>query len=149
VLEYNVRFGDPEAQAILVRLQGDLLEAFEAITEQRLSEVDIKWSDDSSACVVLAASGYPGKPHTGARIDGLERAAARESVAIFHGATSRSQDGKWLTAGGRVLGVTATGQTLDGALSRCYQAVDEIQWEGMHYRRDIGRPTAPGAAATG
>jgi phosphoribosylamine---glycine ligase len=149
VLEYNVRFGDPEAQAILVRLQSDLVEAFDAITDQRLSEVDVKWSDDSSACVVLAASGYPGKPQTGARIDGLERAAERERVAVFHSATSRGSDGKWLTAGGRVLGVTATGQTLDAALSRCYQAVGDIQWDGMHYRRDIGRLTAPGAAATG
>jgi phosphoribosylamine--glycine ligase len=146
VLEYNVRFGDPEAQAILVRLQSDLAEVFEAIANQRLNEVDVKWSNDSSACVVLAAQGYPGKPETGARIDGLDRAARRESVFLFHGATSRAND-EWLTAGGRVLGVTATGPTLDIALSRCYQAVSDIHWDGMHYRRDIGARTTPGAAS--
>src|SRR5207237_4209094 len=108
VLEYNVRFGDPEAQAILVRLQTDLVEVFDAMIETRLGQLDIKWSDDASACVVLAARGYPGTPETGARIDGLDRAASRENVELFHAATSRNADGEWLTAGGRVLGVTAT-----------------------------------------
>jgi phosphoribosylamine--glycine ligase len=149
VLEYNVRFGDPETQAILVRLGSDLTELFEAIANQRLSEVDVRWSDGASACVVLAAPGYPGKPETGVRIEGLERATQRENIAVFHAATSRAVNGEWRTAGGRVLGVTATGQTLNAALSRCYQAVGDIHWDGMHYRRDIGRQAAPGAAATG
>ena len=149
VLEYNVRFGDPETQAILVRLKSDLSEILQAISETRLGEMDIDWSKDSSACVVLAARGYPGKPETGALIRGLDRAKQQERVAIFHAATSRSKNGEWLTAGGRVLGVTATGETLDLALSRCYEAVGIVQWDGMHYRRDIGRPMLPGVAATG
>lgn len=139
VLEYNVRFGDPEAQAILVRLQSDLVDVFEAVAEGRLNEAQVEWSSEASACVVLAARGYPGKPETGARISGLERAAEHESVNVFHAGTARSQKGGWLTAGGRVLGVTATAQTLDRALGRCYDVVNEINWDGMHYRHDIGR----------
>jgi len=149
VLEYNVRFGDPETQAILVRLESDLSQILQAISEVRLGEVDINWSKDSSACVVLAAPGYPAKPETGAIIQGLDRAEQHERVAVFHAATSHNENGEWLTAGGRVLGVTATGETLDLALSRCYEAVGDLRWDGMHYRRDIGRPTVPGAAAMG
>lgn len=149
VLEYNVRFGDPETQAILIRLQTDLSAIFEAIVDQRLGELDVQWSNDSSACVVLAARGYPGKPETGTVIEGLARAAQHENVGIFHAATSRGSNAEWLTAGGRVLGLTATGETLDAALSRCYAAVDDIHWDGMHYRRDIGRTAAPNAAAGG
>lgn len=138
VLEYNVRFGDPETQAIVVRLKSDLAEIFQAITEERLGEIDIDWSGDSSACVVLASRGYPAKAETGAIIHGLDRPEQRENMTIFHAATARGPDGQWLTAGGRVLGVTATGGTLELARSRCYQAVAEIHWDGMHYRRDIG-----------
>src|SRR5689334_2758093 len=138
VLEYNVRFGDPETQSILVRLKTGLAQIFQAMSEGRLGELQIDWSADSSACVVLAARGYPGKVETGVTIHGLERAAQLENVSIFHAATSRS-DGKWVTAGGRVLGITARGETLDLALSRCYGAVSEMSWEGMQYRRDIGR----------
>jgi phosphoribosylamine--glycine ligase len=138
VLEYNVRFGDPEAQTILVRLQTDLVSIFEAVARGRLSEVSIRWANESSACVVLAARGYPAHTETGARIEGLERARAREGVQVFHAGTSRSAGGEWLTAGGRVLGVTATAETLDAALARCYAAASEIRWDGMHYRRDIG-----------
>jgi len=96
---------------------------------------------------VLAAAGYPGKAETVARIDGLDQARQHKNVALFHAATSRAGDGSWTTAGGRVLGVTATGATLETALSRAYAAVDEIHWEGMQYRRDIGRPEAPQAAS--
>lgn len=149
VLEYNVRFGDPETQAILVRLKSDLAEVFEAISENRLGQLKVNWSDDSSACVVLAARGYPAKPETGACIEGLEHAAQRENVALFHAATSRGANREWLTAGGRVLSVTATGQTLGVALSRCYQAVGDIRWDGMHYRRDIGQRTVRGAVSLG
>ena len=144
VLEYNVRFGDPETQAILMRLQTDLAEIFQAISETRLGELEIDWSNDSSACVVLAARGYPAKPETGSVIEGLALADQSEHVAVFHAATARGPNGEWLTAGGRVLGVTATGETLDVALSRCYAVVGDIRWEGMHYRRDIGRSAAPG-----
>jgi len=149
VLEYNVRFGDPETQAILVRLESDLVEVLDAIAGQRLSQVEVKWSTDSSACVVLAARGYPGTPETGARIEGLERAARRDNIALFHSATARVGEAGWSTAGGRVLGVTATGPTLDVALSRCYEAVGDISWEGMHYRRDIGGGAEPRAVANG
>jgi phosphoribosylamine--glycine ligase len=139
VLEYNVRFGDPEAQAILVRLQSDLVDIFEATVRGQLAQVPVSWSEDASACVVLAARGYPARPETGARIEGIERAAAHENVQIFHAGTKRTTDGVWLTNGGRVLGVTATGRTLDQALPRCYDAVKEIHWDGMHFRRDIGK----------
>ena len=142
VLEYNVRFGDPETQSILVRLQTDLSSVLQAITETRLGEIELNWSVDSSACVVLASRGYPAKAKTGAIIKGLDRAQTREHVAIFHAATSRGDSGEWLTAGGRALGVTATGETLDAALARCYEAVADISWDGMHYRRDIGRSLA-------
>jgi phosphoribosylamine--glycine ligase len=144
VLEYNVRFGDPETQAILMRLQSDLAEIFQAITETRLGQLEINWSSDSSACVVLAARGYPGKPETGSVIEGLATADQSDQIAVFHAATARGPNGEWLTAGGRVLGVTATGETLGVALSRCYAAVGDIRWEGMHYRRDIGRSATPG-----
>jgi phosphoribosylamine--glycine ligase len=139
VLEYNVRFGDPETQAILVRLRSDLVDIFEAVARGGLGRVPVEWTVESSACVVLAARGYPARPETGARIDGLERAAEHQGAHIFHAGTARSQEGEWLTAGGRVLGITATGKTLDRALQRCYDAIGEIHWDGMHYRRDIGR----------
>ena len=149
VLEYNVRFGDPEAQAILVRLRTNLVPIFEAIATQRLHEVEVNWTGDSSACVVLAAQGYPAKPETGAVIKGLDRAAQHEHVSIFHAATARGQNGEWLTAGGRVLNVTATGEKLDLALSRCYEAVRDVDWGGMHYRRDIGRQDGSEQMAAG
>lgn len=139
VLEYNVRFGDPEAQAILVRLQSDLVDVFEAVARASLRETVIGWSDEASACVVLASRGYPSRPETGARIEGLERAATHEGVKIFHAGTSRSASGDWLTAGGRVLNVTATASTLEDALRLAYAAAGDIHWDGMHYRRDIGK----------
>lgn len=138
VLEYNVRFGDPEAQSILVRLNTDLAKIFDAMSTGRLGELTIDWSPESSACVVLAARGYPGRPHTGTIIAGIEGAAAHEQVVVFHAATATS-GGNFVTAGGRVLGVTATGPRLEVALERCYRAIGEIHWDGMQYRRDIGR----------
>ena len=138
VLEYNVRFGDPETQSILVRLQTNLAEIFAAMSTGGLGKLTIDWSPDASACVVLAARGYPGRPDTGTMIEGIERAAQHEAVVVFHAATTAA-GGNWLTAGGRVLGVTATGPHLDVALKRCYGAVSEINWDGMQYRRDIGR----------
>jgi phosphoribosylamine---glycine ligase len=140
VLEYNVRFGDPETQAIMVRLNSDLASIFQAITETRLGQIEINWSDEPSACVVLAARGYPSRPEIGSVIDGLELFGRSDNVAVFHAATSRGPNGEWLTAGGRVLGITAKGETLKVALSRCYGAIAGIHWDGMHYRRDIGRP---------
>jgi phosphoribosylamine--glycine ligase len=139
VLEYNVRFGDPETQAILVRLESDLVDIFEAVARGQLHRAPVRWSDDASACVVLAARGYPAKPVTGAEISGLEQASRHKGVEIFHAGTSRDNDGRWKTAGGRVLGVTSRDATLEGALRRCYAAIADIHWDGMHYRRDIGK----------
>ena len=137
VLEYNVRFGDPEAQAILVRLKSDMVSACEAVANGRLRETKVEFSDEASACVVLAARGYPVKPETGHVISGLDK--QHENVQVFHAGTKRNENGEWLTAGGRVLGVTATGKNLDEALLRSYSTVNEISWEGMQYRRDIRR----------
>jgi phosphoribosylamine--glycine ligase len=139
VLEYNVRFGDPEAQAILVRLKSDLCQIFQAMIDRTLNEVNVEWSHESSACVVLASGGYPGNYKTGIPIDGLEAVPIANNVQVFHAGTSRTEAGGYLTAGGRVLGVTASAETLDQALQICYGAAEKISWEGMQYRRDIGR----------
>ncbi len=138
VLEYNVRFGDPETQSILVRLETDIVEICEAMLEGRLSGLDIKWKAGSSACVVLAAEGYPGAPRTGDAIAGLAEANRGEDVWMFHAGTA-VKDGEVVTAGGRVLGVTAVGSNLDKALSRAYDAAAGISWPGMQFRRDIGQ----------
>ena len=106
----------------------------------QLGGTRVEWAEESSACVVLAARGYPERPETGARIEGLERVADEApQVEVFHAGTSRGADGSWLTAGGRVLGLTSTGATLDEALRRCYHAASLITWDGLHYRRDIGK----------
>ncbi len=139
VLEYNVRFGDPEAQAILVRLESDPAEIFDAVARGRLGRTRVEWSTDASACVVLAARGYPERPETGARIEGLNEAARTPGVRLFHAGTTRADDGSYLTAGGRVLGLAATGAALADALARCYEAASRLHWDGLQYRRDIGR----------
>lgn len=139
LLEYNVRMGDPETQAILVRLKTSLLNIFEAIRTERLRDLEVEWSEESSACVVLASQGYPARYKTGAIIGGLDSFAADENVRVFHAGTSRSERGEFLTAGGRVLGVTASSETLEKALNHCYEGVARISWEGMQYRRDIGK----------
>jgi phosphoribosylamine--glycine ligase len=139
VLEYNVRLGDPEAQAILVRLKSDAVAIFEAVAHGRLNGVRAEWSNEFSACVVLAARGYPEQPRTGDAIEGLDDAARDPRVQIFHAGTRRDPEGIWRTAGGRVLGVTSTGATLDDALALSYDTAARIRWDGMHYRRDIGK----------
>jgi phosphoribosylamine--glycine ligase len=139
VLEYNVRFGDPETQAILMRLESNLLTIFEATRRAALGKCKIEWSKGSSACVVLANRGYPGKFEPGAVIEGLPEVNREGPVQIFHAGTAKSRAGQFVATGGRVLGVTATGANLAEALSRCYTAVDRINWDGMQYRRDIGR----------
>ena len=138
LLEYNVRFGDPETQAILIRLDTDLVEICEAMLNDTLSGTTIKWREGNSACVVLAADGYPQKPRIGDEIIGLEDAEKINNVTVFHAGTGLKHE-RYVTAGGRVLGVTATGETLDEALRTAYAAVDRISWNGMQYRRDIGR----------
>jgi phosphoribosylamine--glycine ligase len=139
VLEYNVRFGDPETQAILIRLESDLAEIFQALVNGRLREVDVRWREGSSACVVIASEGYPGAYPTGALITGLDRIIVGPALQVFHAGTSWSESGELITAGGRVLGITAWQPTLGAALARCYEAVDQIDWPGKQYRRDIGR----------
>lgn len=139
VLEYNVRFGDPETQAILVRLKTGLSEICESMLSGRLSKLDIKWRKGSSACVILASAGYPQAARTGDVIHGLGKAADHKKVTIFHSGTAMNASGEFITSGGRVLGVTARAKSLDKALKRAYKAVGEISWEGMQYRRDIGK----------
>lgn len=136
VLEFNCRFGDPETQPILMRLESDLLDALEASIEGRVSEGDFRWSQDASVCVVMASGGYPGTHEVGKRIDGLDGAAAVEGVKVFHAGTSK-RDGAYYTSGGRVLGVTARARDLETAVDRAYEACAKIQFEGAHYRRDI------------
>lgn len=143
LLEYNVRMGDPETQAILIRLKTSLFEIFEAIGTGRLRDVKVEWTNDSSACVVLASQGYPAQYNVGVPIEGLDGVALLEDVTVFHAGTKRSESGELVTAGGRVLGVTARGQTLEEALGLCYNAVAEIKWEGMQYRHDIGKFRKP------
>ncbi len=139
VLEFNVRFGDPETQAILVRLETDLVEVCEAILNQTLDKLFFEWKEGSSACVVLASEGYPQKSQTGVEIIGLENIIKQDEINIFHAGTAKNEAGKFITAGGRVLGVTATARNLNGAIHRAYKAVNEIDWDGMQYRRDIGK----------
>jgi len=136
VLEFNCRFGDPETQPILMRLESDLVEALEASIEGRVSEGDFKWSSDASVCVVMASGGYPGTFEVGKNIVGLSHAAAMDGVKVFHAGTSK-RDGEFYTAGGRVLGVSARAPDLQTALQRAYAACGKISFDGVNYRRDI------------
>jgi phosphoribosylamine---glycine ligase len=135
VLEFNARFGDPETQAILVRLETDLVEGIEACVEQRLSETEFRWRPGASACVIASSEGYPGTYTTGKSITGLNQ--TYPGVEVFHSGTALIE-GDYLTTGGRVLGVTAAAENLDQALGLAYDALARIHFEGMYYRRDIG-----------
>jgi phosphoribosylamine--glycine ligase len=137
VLEFNARFGDPETQAILLRMESDLVEALEASIDGRLAETELRWAPGASACVVASSAGYPGSYKTGFPITGLDAAAKVPGVQVFHSG-SALVGSNLVTAGGRVLGVTAAASTLEEALARAYQAMAEIHFEGMYYRRDIG-----------
>src|SRR5512145_1234751 len=137
LLEYNVRFGDPECQVLVTRLKSDLLLALIAARDGALKTFDLRWHDDAALCVVMAAKGYPGEYAKGGEIMGLAEAAALPGVTIFHAGTARA-DGRVVAAGGRVLGVTATGKTVAEAQTRAYRAVDAIEWPGGFCRRDIG-----------
>jgi phosphoribosylamine--glycine ligase len=139
VLEFNVRFGDPECQPLLLRLESDLLELMNAVVDERLAEIELRWDPRAAACVVLAAPGYPGTPEKGARIDGLEAAAQVEDCIVFHAGTTSGPQGEVLTAGGRVLGVTSLGDNIGAAVERAYEATARISFPGMQFRRDIGR----------
>lgn len=139
LIEYNARLGDPETQAVLVRLDSDLVEIFDAVVEGRLGSIGINWSNDSSVCVVAAAGGYPGEFEKGKQVIGLAAAKSVEGVVVFHAGTQRDDRGNYLTAGGRVLGVTARAATLADARARAYEAISMIGFDGMHYRSDIAR----------
>jgi phosphoribosylamine---glycine ligase len=136
VLEFNCRFGDPETQPILMRLESDLVDAMEASVQGRISAGDFRWSSDASVCVVLASGGYPGTFEMGKKITGLAEAGAVNGVKVFHAGTTR-RDGAFYTSGGRVLGVTARAGALETAVERAYEACGKIKFEGAHYRRDI------------
>jgi phosphoribosylamine--glycine ligase len=138
VLEFNGRFGDPEAQPLLMRLKGDIIPIFEAIIDEKLHEVSLEIDPRATVCVVMASGGYPGKYNKGMPISGLEKAGRMKDVVVFHAGTGRK--GKRITAtGGRVLGVTALGDTVEKAISKAYQAVAKIKWNSAYYRKDIGQ----------
>ena len=137
ILEFNARFGDPETQPLLVRMASDIVPLFEACIDGTLDQHELKWKPESSVCVVMAAKGYPGSYEKGKMIKGLEEAGALTDVVVFHAGT-KTDDNKVLTSGGRVLGVTATGPDAPSAIKKAYAAVEKIQWDGIHYRKDIG-----------
>jgi phosphoribosylamine--glycine ligase len=143
LLEYNVRFGDPETQAILVRLKTNLLAVFDSIQRQTLGNLKVEWTEGASACVVAANKGYPGKYEKGAIIEGLDT-VEQDSVQVFHAGTSLDANGRFIATGGRVLGVTAAAESLPTALDRCYESLKKINWPGMQFRRDIGRSASTG-----
>jgi phosphoribosylamine--glycine ligase len=136
VLEFNVRFGDPETQPILMRLKSDLLQVMLAVCDGNLDRVSLEWDPRPAVCVVMASGGYPGSYEKGKKITGLDDAAQLDDVMVFHAGTAE-KDGDIVTAGGRVLGVTAAGKTVADAKKRAYQAVDKIKFDGAYCRRDI------------
>ncbi len=136
VLEFNCRFGDPECQPLMMRLRSDLAALLMATAEGRLREAAAEWSDQAAVCVVLASAGYPGAYPTGIEIDGLDTLDAWERGCAFHAGTTRREN-RWYTAGGRVLGVTALGDTIAAATREAYEGAGRIAWDGMHHRRDI------------
>jgi phosphoribosylamine--glycine ligase len=142
VLEFNARFGDPETQAILLRLESDLVDALEAAIDGRLAETELRWTPGASACVVASSAGYPGSYETGFPISGLSSAAEVPGVQVFHSGSTNLGSGRFggqlVTSGGRVLGVAAAAPSLEEALARAYQAMAEIHFEGIYYRHDIG-----------
>ena len=136
VLEYNVRFGDPETQAVLPRLKSDLLEPFLAVADGDLAGCELDWTTDAAVCVVVASAGYPGAYEKDKEITGISMAEEDPNTIVFH-AGSKLDDGRILTSGGRVLGVTSLASSLESAIIRTYEAVNKIHFEGMYYRRDI------------
>jgi phosphoribosylamine--glycine ligase len=138
LLEYNVRFGDPETQAILVRLKTDLFSIFDSVYRGTLGSLKVEWAGGASACVVAANRGYPGKYETGGVIEGLKE-LGDDGVEVFHAGTGLDAEGRFIATGGRVLGITVAASDLPSALDRCYGALERIHWPGMQFRRDIGR----------
>ncbi len=137
VLEFNARFGDPETQPVMARLDTDLVEIIEAILDERLSTLEIKWKPEAAVCIVMASGGYPGNYEKGKEITGLDKAAGLKDVLAFHSGTAM-KNGKIVTDGGRVLGVTGLGPAVAAAIDNAYKGVGAINFDGAHYRRDIG-----------
>ena len=137
ILEFNARFGDPETQPLLVRMKSDIVPLFEACIDGTLDQLTLQWKPEPSVCVVMAAKGYPGSYEKGKEISGLEEAGSLPDVVVFHAGT-KAEAGKVLSSGGRVLGVTSTGSDIPSAIKKAYEAVAKIQWDGIHYRKDIG-----------
>ena len=142
LVEFNARFGDPECQPIMMRLKSDLLPLLEATIDGQLNQVEAEWYADPAVCVVLTAAGYPGAYDKGKEIHGLEKLASWQQGCVFHAGPAK-ENHRWLTAGGRVLGVTARGKSVADAVTEVYRAVGEISWAGMHYRKDIARRALP------
>lgn len=138
ILEYNARFGDPETQAILPLLKTDLVDIFDAILSRELASVNIEWEEKASACVVLSSGGYPGEYKKGYEIFGLDDPKFEEDVFVFHSGTKKVGD-MYLTNGGRVIGVTAIDKSIEKASSKAYRNIEKIKFEGMHFRKDIGK----------
>jgi len=137
VVEYNARFGDPETQVVLPRLKSDLIDIMDACIDGTLDKMNIEWDDGACVCIVMASGGYPGKYATGYEITGIKDAEAMGDIVVYHAGT-KLEDGKFLTKGGRVLGVTAKGSDLDNAIARAYSAVEKVDFKDKHFRRDIG-----------
>ncbi len=137
VLEFNCRFGDPETEPLMMRLKNDLLDVMLAVVDGTLDQITLEWDQRPAICVVISSHEYPGKNRIGDEITGIENADAMKNVKVFHCGTSKT-DSKLVTSGGRVLAVTALGDTLADAQKRCYEAVAKIKFDGMHFRRDIG-----------
>jgi phosphoribosylamine---glycine ligase len=138
VLEYNARFGDPETQVIMMRMRSDLVPVLKAVADGQLGDVKMEWTKEPAICVVMAADGYPGEVVTGKEVKGLPALKGVPDLHVFHAATA-VRDGKVVTVGGRVLGITASGQNLDAAVQRAYDAAAKIHFDGMQYRKDIGQ----------
>ena len=140
VIEYNSRFGDPETQVVLPRLKTDLVDIIDAVIDEKLGEIEIEWDNGASACVIMASGGYPGSYEKGKAINGLDENGQVDGVTVYHAGT-KLQGNDIVTSGGRVLGVTGKGDTLEQALNKAYEAVDKISFEGAFWRTDIGRKT--------
>ena len=138
VLEFNCRFGDPETQVVLPLLKTDIVEIIEKINSGQLDKIDIEWYNNAAVCVIAASRGYPGDYEKGKEIKGLGAAASLHDITVFHAGTS-FKDGRVVTSGGRVLGITATASSLPEALNLVYKATGGLSFEGMHYRKDIGQ----------
>ncbi|HEX3030406.1 MAG TPA: phosphoribosylglycinamide synthetase C domain-containing protein, partial [Clostridia bacterium] len=137
VLEYNARFGDPETQVVIPRLKTDIVDIFNAVIDERLDEIKIEWDDRAAVCVIMASGGYPQKYATGFEISGIDMAELDSDTTVFHAGT-KCENRSFFTAGGRVLGVTSMGNSLDEAIKKAYTGVEKISFKDMHFRKDIG-----------